>query len=110
MVLLISSITQSSYQCDYTIEEAHSDYIWKVIPLRNNRIASCSWDRTIKIWNSNYPYNLISTIKGHTSYVDSIIKLKDKDILISGSLDKTLRKWNLLTYQCISIIKNVDCA
>ena len=109
MVLLISSITQSSYQCDYTIEEAHSDYIWKVIPLRNNRIASCSWDRTIKIWNSNYPYNLISTIKGHTSYVDSIIKLKDKDILISGSLDKTLRKWNLLTYQCITIINNVDC-
>ena len=75
MVLLISSITQSSYQCDYTIEDAHDDDIFKVIPLTKNRIASCSY-KTIKIWNSNYPYNLISTIKGHTSYVDSIIKLK----------------------------------
>ena len=109
MVLLISSITQSSYQCDYTIEEAHSDYIWKVIPLRNNRIASCSGDKTIKIWNSNHPYNLIKTLNGHTGWVTSIIQLKDKDILISGSDDKTLRKWNLLTYQCDKIINNVEC-
>ena len=109
MVLLISSITQSSYQCDYTINNAHNDWIFKVISLTNNRIASCSRDTTIKIWNSNYPYNLISTIKGHTSYVDSIIKLKDKDILISGSDDNTLRKWNLLTYQCDKIINNVQC-
>ena len=110
MVLLISSITQSSYQCDYTIEEAHSDYIWKVIPLRNNRIASCSRDNTIKIWNSNHPYNLIKTLNGHSKDVTSIIQLKDKDILISGSYyDNTLRKWNLLTYQCDEIINNVDC-
>ena len=53
--------------------------------------------------------NLIKTLNGHTSYVRSIIQLKDKDILISGSDDNTLRKWNLLTYQCDTIINNVDC-
>ena len=105
----IWSITQSSYQCDYTINNAHNDKIYKVIPLRNNRIASCSDDETIKIWNSNNPYNLIKTLNGHTNYVRSIIQLKDKDILISGSDDKTLRKWNLLTYQCDKIIDSVDC-
>ena len=105
----IWSITQSSYQCDYTINNAHNDYIYKVIPLTNNRIASCSADKTIKIWNSNHPYNLINTLNGHNNYVTSIIQLKDKDILISGSWDNTLRKWNLLTYQCVKIINNVWC-
>ena len=105
----IWSITQSSYQCDYTINNAHNDYIWKVIPLTNNRIASCSGDKTIKIWNSNHPYNLINTLNGHTDDVRSIIQLKDKDILISESDDNTLRKWNLLTYQCDKIINNVWC-
>ena len=107
----IWSITQSSYQCDYTINNAHNDCIFKVIPLRNNRIASCSADRTIKIWNSNHPYNLIKTLNGHTGRVTSIIQLKDKDILISGSSygDKTLRKWNLLTYQCVKIINTIYC-
>ena len=45
----IWSITQSSYQCDYTINNAHSDYIWKVIPLRNNRIASCPFNVLIRL-------------------------------------------------------------
>ena len=106
----IWSITQSSYQCDDTINNAHNDWINKVISLTNNRIASCSDDKTIKIWNSNNPYNLIKTLNGHTNWVNSIIKLKDKDILISGSCyDNTLRKWNLLTYQCVKIINNVWC-
>ena len=106
----IWSITQSSYTCDFTINNAHSHSIWKVIPLTNNRIASCSSDKTIKIWNSNHPYNLIKTLYGHSKDVTSIIQLKDKDILISGSNRKsTLRKWNLLTYQCITIMTDFYC-
>ena len=31
------------------------DYINRVIPLPNNRIPSCSYDETIKIWKSNPP-------------------------------------------------------
>ena len=40
---------------DYTIKNAHDSWIWKVITLPNNRIASCSADKTIKIWKSNPP-------------------------------------------------------
>ena len=104
----IWSINQLSYQCDYTIHDAYSDYIGKVIQLTNSRIASCSKDNTVKIWNSNHPYNLIKTLNGHFD-VRSIIQLKDKDILISGNNNNILRKWNLLTYQCDTIIKNVNC-
>ena len=107
--LKIWTMNKSSYQLDYTIENAHNEIIWKVIPLTNNRIASCSNDKTIKIWNGNYPYNLIKIMEGHSDTTRSIIQLKDKNILISGSNDNTLRKWNLSTYQCDKIISNVSC-
>ena len=102
-------VTKSTYKCEYIIENAHNDCILKVIPLSNNRIASCSNDKRIKIWNSKYPYNLIKKLKGHIDFVYSIIQLKDKEILISGSRDDTLRKWNLLTYQCNTIINDAYC-
>ena len=56
-----------------------------------------------------YPYNLIKTLNGHSNPVTSIIQITDKDILISGCGDDTLRKWNLLTYQCDTIIDKVKC-
>ena len=42
---------------DYIIEKVHDNILYKVITLPNNRIASCSYDKTIKIWNSNPPYS-----------------------------------------------------
>ena len=42
---------------DYTIKNAHDDWIAKVITLPNNRIASCSKDNRIKIWKSNPQYS-----------------------------------------------------
>ena len=98
------------YQCDYTIHLAHNNYIWKIIALPNGRFASCSDDGTIKIWNSNHPYELLRTLTGHSSGVTSILKLKKKDVLISSSYyDYILRFWNATTYQIITILEGVKC-
>ena len=96
---------------DYTIYNAHDDWIHKVITLPNNRISSCSYDKTIKIWKSNPPYSdtPIKVLKGHRNYVSSLLYMKERDILISGSWDVTLRLWNMSTYQCVTVIKGVDC-
>ena len=103
------TITEFTYQCDYTFEEAHQEQINKIISIPNNRIVSCSWDTTIKVWNSNNPYNLIQIFKGHNRNVSSIIKLNNHNLLASGSFDSTLRIWNLSTYQCNSIMTNIMC-
>ena len=78
---------------EHIINNAHDDWIIKVISLPNNRIASCSWDETIKIWtlSSDIPSKVL---KGHQDRINSILYVKEKDILISGSLD---------TLFCISI-------
>ena len=84
---------------DYTINNAHDDLIFKVITLPNNRIASCSADETIKIWKSNPPYSdtPINVLNGHSSSVISLLYIKERDIMISGSLDEDkLRLWNIL--------------
>ena len=118
-----SNIVSCSYHTiiigDYTINNAHDDRIYKVITLPNNRIASCSWDETIKIWKSNPPYSdiPIKVLKGHSNYVltghsnfvYSLLYIKERDIMISGSWDGTLRLWNMSTYQCDKVIERVGC-
>ena len=90
---------------DYTIKNAHDDSIYKVITLPYNRIASCSQDKTIKIWKSNPPYSdtPIIVLTGHSDWVNSLLYIKD-NVMISGSDDKTLRFWNMTTYQCETVI------
>ena len=82
---------------DYTINNAHGDKIYKVIALPNNRIASCSDDKTIKIWKSEPPYSdtPIKVLEGYCDCVNSLLYIKESDIMISGSWDKTLRLWNI---------------
>ena len=105
----IWKIFKATYQCEYIINDAHTSSINNVISLPNNRLGSCSNDNTIKIWNSNPPYNLIKTLKGHFLWVSSIFYLKENDILLSESLDFTLRFWDLPIYQCNTIIKTKEC-
>lgn len=106
----IWTIFKTTYKLDYTIEQAHLNWIRKVISLSNNRIASCSLDTFIKIWSSNPPYNIIQTLKGHSKGVNSIIQLKEKEILISGSFwDNILCLWSLVSYQLMTIINEVQC-
>ena len=96
---------------DYTIKNAHDDCIKKVIALPNNRIASCSYDATIKIWNCNPPYSNtpIKVLEGHRGWVYSLLYIRKRDIMISGSGDYTLLLWNMSTYQCDTVINGVYC-
>ena len=92
---------------DYSINNAHDGSVLKVIALPDNRIASCSKDMTIKIWRSNPPYSQtpLKVLKGHQNAVTTLLYIKERDLMISGSWDGTLIFWNILIYQCETIIK-----
>ena len=97
-----------------TIRKPH-DTIFKVIALPNNRIASCSLDNTIKIWKSNKSYSKkpIKVLDGYGEWVTSLLYIGERDIMISGSFDKThrgtIRLWNMTTYHCDNVIGGVGC-
>ena len=81
--------------------------IYKVVSLPNNRIASCSGDKTIKIWMSKPPYSNIAT-KVLKKGIISLLYIKERDILLSGAAN-TLLLWNMSTYQCETVIERVCC-
>lgn len=67
-------------------------------------MLSCSEDKTIKIWESNRPYDNLLNI----STIHSIIQLKGKEIVIICSTNKILCKWNLNTHCCEGLLRIID--
>ena len=68
--------------------EGHSDYVNCIIELSDKRIASCSSDKTIKIWDS-ITFKCLATIRGHSDYVNFIIELSEhNEIQISKWVPK----------------------
>lgn len=85
--------------------DAHDNYVFCVIQLSNGDVASCSLDKTIKIWDGvTYELKKIVTdVDPHSDYVNCIIQLTN-GMLISGSHDKRIKVWNLETNKCIKTI------
>ena len=79
----------------------HTKAVYQIIPLSNDRFASCSWDKTIKIWKDDGSYECINTLKSD-GVVVSILQLKGKEELVSSSEDESYNKeinfWDLNTY------------
>ena len=88
--------------------EAHTHYLEMVIPLSNDRFASCGHDNSVKIWKDDDTYECISILK-HNSRVNSIIQLKGKEVLASSYDDSDnyppgITFWDLDNYNKIHTI------
>ena len=82
-----------TFKPDLTIKE-HNGVVVNMIELSTGYLASCSEDKTIKIYDVGLKtYRVIQTLKDHTGWVSKIIELKNKQ-LVSCSKDKTLIFYN----------------
>jgi len=98
---------EKEYKLNKIIKNAHSLQINQIIFYSNN-IISCSQDNTIKIWeiqNENYQ-NI--TILTHSNYINSILLLQDKKILISSGWDGT-KFWDFKTYELLFFLEDCFC-
>lgn len=97
---------------DYSIQfemciSDHNDSINKMIQLKDERIATCSNDKTIKIFNPYNDYQCELTFKEHKDKVLSLCQLTNGNI-VSCSADNQMKIWsiNWKDYTCLYSISN----
>lgn len=78
--------------------EGHQLVIRDLAYIDESTMASCSEDKTIKVWNF-MKRELLFTLEGHTEGVKCILLLQDKR-LASGAYDNTIKIWDLKTLRC----------
>ena len=98
----------SQYEMNFIrMFDKHTDYVFKVIPLTNTRCASCSADRSVKVWCAcvdDDPTELAS-LTMH-SEVRTILQLSSgKEELVASCRDETIWFWNTDTYTHVHTIK-----
>ncbi len=85
--------------------KAHSSEISRIkqspFSTNLNYVATCSWDGTVKIWDSSYSFNwtLIMTYSNHSSSVLSLEWLDEDTLASAGWTDQTIELWSLTTGQ-----------
>jgi WD40 repeat protein len=89
-------------ECEMILK-VHTYAVSAILIIDKRRICSCSWDKTIKIWNASN-----RTLEGHTKDVRDMVLLLDGR-LCSVSYDGYMKIWNKDTGACDLSIRVSDC-
>ncbi|ESU15454.1 hypothetical protein FGSG_08955 [Fusarium graminearum PH-1] len=85
--------------------EGHSKRVNSVVFLHDSKkVASGSWDDTIRIWNAETG-ECERVLEGHSADVNSVVFSHDSKKVASGSIDQTIRIWNAETGECERVLE-----
>ena len=86
-------------------EGGHKGHAHAILGINNEKfkdsIISGGEDNLVKIINIDNPTEAI-TLSGHNNTIESLVLDNSKQYLYSGSLDYTIKKWDLETKECIT--------
>jgi WD40 repeat protein len=85
--------------------EGHSSSVTSVVFSHDStRLASASYDKTIKVWDASTGACL-HTLEGHSSLVTSVAFSHDSTRLASASCDNTVKIWDASTGACLHTLE-----
>jgi WD40 repeat protein len=86
--------------------EGHSDLVMSVTFSHDSaRLASASWDKTVKIWDASSSVCL-KTFKGHSDWVALAAFSHNSAWLASASNDKTVKIWDASSGACLQTLES----
>ncbi|MDP2435120.1 MAG: protein kinase, partial [archaeon] len=73
------------------VQQPHPRRVSAIRQLPDGRVATCSWDRSVKLWESDFSHP--QALEGHFGRVWSLDVHPDGLRLVTGSWDQTFRLW-----------------
>ena len=94
---------EAKFRCIKTLKGHKDNVTFATFSPDENRIVSSSWDKTIKIWDSNSG-ECLQSLKGHKKGICSAAWSKDGKRCFSAAWDDTFRIWDTISGECLQII------
>lgn len=102
-LLRVYSIKNRFYDLEKKFQ-GHTDWVWKVIEMKDNKLISCSKDKTIKIWDMDN-FDVICSYKASINISNNLDKKPKNMILVNeNELLPILMKINSLNFLILQMI------
>eukprot|EP00055_Hartaetosiga_balthica_P017811 m.123483 g.123483 ORF g.123483 m.123483 type:complete len:513 (+) comp9411_c1_seq1:168-1706(+) len=80
------------------ILHGHTDFAWRCAPISGNRLVSCSFDKSLLVFNTE-DGDVLGKMEGHNDIVTSVTYLPSQNKIVSASQDKSIIVWDGETYK-----------
>lgn len=110
-MIKIYSIADNTYKCLKTIKNQRCNFIYSVVPISNDKFATCSLHASIQFWEkdknySTYDFKPVKELQLNR-LIYSLWKVKNKPLLVAENSVLGIEIWNENTYQCETIFSKI---
>ena len=91
-----------------TINNAHLSFVSMVKPINEDLFGTTSNDCTVKIWSLANNFSLVTSIELQGN-ANSLLGIKEKEILVVGYTNGFLKMWSTKTFQLMTQFAGIHC-